>query len=453
MSPAATLVEALEPLRSDPAHAAVLLDIDGTLAPIVRHAADAHVPEATRTLLIEISRRYGLVGCVSGRQAATARQIVAIGSIAYVGNHGGELLRPGATRAELDPDLTAWSERVREFAARAFTPELQRARVRSEDKQAIAAFHWRGAPDEQAAAALVREIAEHAQNEGFAVHWGRMVLEVRPPSRSTRASASPRCCKVQPSAKAAPPSRPRSTSATTPPTSTPSAACARSWAPARSSRPCVLPSARRRPRPSSPPKPTCRSRARAACAPSCRLCSSVRGVHFVDFLRATVLLSAAAATALAIVTVFAAAGSADPRVVPISVAWWILSAAIGLRLGRHTNVNPSIGRLLADAKASTALPEYRPGATLLNRLWPLLLFTLIAGGLAFLYPQIPGIGAGFGIALALWWRRQDAAVAAIEERDGARFHVLRTSPFRAIALARTPGFKALRPQRIDGATT
>jgi uncharacterized protein len=32
VSPAATLVEALEPIRSDPARAAVLLDIDGTLA-------------------------------------------------------------------------------------------------------------------------------------------------------------------------------------------------------------------------------------------------------------------------------------------------------------------------------------------------------------------------------------------------------------------------------------
>ncbi len=181
MSPAATLVEALEPLRSDPTHTAVLLDIDGTLAPIVRHAADAHVPEATRTLLIEISRRYRLVGCVSGRRAATARQIVSIGSIAYVGNHGGELLRPGATRPEIDPDVTAWSERVGEFALRAYTPEVQRARVRSEDKEAIAAFHWRGAPDEEHAAELVRDIAKHAQEEGFAIHWGRKVLEIRPP--------------------------------------------------------------------------------------------------------------------------------------------------------------------------------------------------------------------------------------------------------------------------------
>jgi trehalose 6-phosphate phosphatase len=181
VSPAATLVEALEPIRSDPTSSAVLLDIDGTLAPIVRHAADAHVPEATRTLLIEIARRYRLVGCVSGRRAVTARQIVAIGTLAYVGNHGGELLRPRATRPEVDPELAEWTARVREFAARAYTAELQRIRVRSEDKDAIAAFHWRGAPDEELAGAAVQAIARQAEDEGFAVHWGRKVLEVRPP--------------------------------------------------------------------------------------------------------------------------------------------------------------------------------------------------------------------------------------------------------------------------------
>src|SRR5436309_1968551 len=181
VSPAATLVEALEPIRSDPHHSAVLLDIDGTLAPIVRHAADAHVPEATRALLIEISRRYRVVGCVSGRRASTARQIVAIGTIAYIGNHGGEMLRPRATQAEIDPKLAAWTARVRAFAERALTPEAQRLRVRGEDKNAIAAFHWRGAPDEAAAAAAVRRIAGIAEQEGFTVRWGRKVLEVRPP--------------------------------------------------------------------------------------------------------------------------------------------------------------------------------------------------------------------------------------------------------------------------------
>jgi trehalose 6-phosphate phosphatase len=181
VSAAATLVEALEPLRSDPGHAAVLLDIDGTLAPIVRHATDAHVPEATRAVLISIAGRYGLVGCVSGRRASIARQIVAIGTIAYVGNHGAELLRPRATAAEVDPELEQWVERVRAFAVEMNTPELQRLRVRLEDKEAIAAFHWRGAPDEEAAERAVHVIAERAQERGLAVHWGRKVLEVRPP--------------------------------------------------------------------------------------------------------------------------------------------------------------------------------------------------------------------------------------------------------------------------------
>src|SRR5205807_9269037 len=167
VSAAATLVEALEPLRSEPPRAAVLLDIDGTLAPIVRHAADAHVPEATRALLIEVARRYGLVGCVSGRQANTARQIVALGTIAYIGNHGGELLRPGASAPEMAPDFERWIPRVRAFAERELTSERERLRVRGEDKGAIAAFHWRGAPNEEAAAAAVAEIAGHAVEEGF----------------------------------------------------------------------------------------------------------------------------------------------------------------------------------------------------------------------------------------------------------------------------------------------
>jgi trehalose 6-phosphate phosphatase len=168
----------------------VLLDIDGTLAPIVRHAEDAHVPEATRTLLIELAKRYRTVGCVSGRQATTARQIVAIGTLAYVGSHGGELLRPGATRPELDPALAEWSERVRAFAVRAYTPALQRLRVRAEDKQAIAAFHWRGAPDEEAAAAAVGELAVRRPRAWLCTAAARGSRGA-PPYPSTRARASP----------------------------------------------------------------------------------------------------------------------------------------------------------------------------------------------------------------------------------------------------------------------
>ncbi|HEV2999754.1 MAG TPA: trehalose-phosphatase [Solirubrobacteraceae bacterium] len=181
MPSAATLAEALAPLRAEPARAAVLLDVDGTLAPIVRHADDAAVPEPTRLLLIRIARRYGCVACVSGRRASAARQIVSLGTIAYVGNHGAEILRPGRTRADVDREAAAWQRRVHQFAAGADGAELHRLRVRLEDKGPIVAFHWRGAPDEEIAEAAVRELAERAGRAGLAVHWGRKVLEVRPP--------------------------------------------------------------------------------------------------------------------------------------------------------------------------------------------------------------------------------------------------------------------------------
>ena len=63
-----------------------------------------------------------------------------------------------------------------------------------------------------------------------------------------------------------------------------------------------------------------------------------------------------------------------------------------------------------------------------------------SGVLSVFAPQIGGIAAGFAIIWALAWRRQEAAVAAIEERDGVRFYVDKTSPFSPIRLVRTPGF-------------
>src|SRR5918997_2326153 len=111
----AALEELLEPLRNDPERSAVLFDVDGVLAPIVSLPEDAHMPETTRRPLIEVARRYRTVACVSGRRASDARRIVALGSIAYLGNHGSEVLRPGSTTPELDPELRGWSRRVQAF--------------------------------------------------------------------------------------------------------------------------------------------------------------------------------------------------------------------------------------------------------------------------------------------------------------------------------------------------
>ena len=168
-------------------------------------------------------------------------------------------------------------------------------------------------------------------------------------------------------------------------------------------------------------------------------------MRFVDFLRSTVLLSGGAATTLGVLTLIAATRDQNDQVALYATGWWVAATLIGSWVGRRNEINPPIARLLADAKAATMMPDVRPGTTMLNRLWPLLLVVVVAGALTFLGPQIPGIAAGFTIIWALAWRRQESAVSAIEERDGVTFFIEKTSPLRPIQLMRLPGFRRERP--------
>lgn len=178
---AAELSELLAPLRNDPGAAAVLCDVDGTLAPIVERADDAAVPAEAADLLAELARTYGLVACISGRRASVARELVGLDELTYVGNHGYERLAPGGTEVQLDPSLAAHAEDAAELIAELDRGELDADGLRIEDKGPIRAVHWRGAPDLALAARRADEIGAAAQERGLLVHWGRMVLEVRPP--------------------------------------------------------------------------------------------------------------------------------------------------------------------------------------------------------------------------------------------------------------------------------
>ena len=179
----------MRPLTAEPRRAALFCDIDGTLAPIVRRAEDAHVPVEASLLLGRLARRYGCVACVSGRSATEARRLVGVGGITYAGSHGAELLEPGSSRPHTAAAFRSWEPRIRRFALDRDTPELRRLRVRIEDKGPIAAFHWRGVPDEDAARAHVEQIAREAEATGLNTHWGRKVLEIRPPIQIDKGQA------------------------------------------------------------------------------------------------------------------------------------------------------------------------------------------------------------------------------------------------------------------------
>ena len=171
----------LAPLREDPARAAILTDVDGTLAPIVPRPEEAAVPARASEALRRLSERYGLVGCVSGRRAEEARRLVGVEDIAYAGNHGLELLLPGERQLRFDPALEGREGDAAAFLAELGPQALAEAGLRLEDKGPIQALHWRGADDDRAAEAHAHEIGAAAGRAGLELRWGRKVLELRPP--------------------------------------------------------------------------------------------------------------------------------------------------------------------------------------------------------------------------------------------------------------------------------
>ena len=172
-------------------------------------------------------------------------------------------------------------------------------------------------------------------------------------------------------------------------------------------------------------------------------------MRFNDLLRTAVLLFAGGATACAVVAIAGAQSDGDTPLLIISVSWWVTATVVGGWLGRGAHAIEGIARLLADARNSQTLPEVEPGRIVFNRLWLLVLTTIVSGATAFVMPQVPAIAAGFFLLAALWWRRQPSAVTAIEERDGVRFYVERTSPFAPTKLIRTPGFRRNEPAPTD----
>jgi trehalose-phosphatase len=164
-------VDPLARLAAEPGRAALLFDVDGTLAPIVPDPAAARVPDATRRELARLAGRYALVGCVTGRPAAVAREIVGVDGLEYVGEHG----------LELEPAAAEWAPRIHAFAERVDWPV--------ESKPLAVAFHYRTAPDPEAARERLEGVAVAALEEGFRTRWGRMVLEVLPPVDASKGTA------------------------------------------------------------------------------------------------------------------------------------------------------------------------------------------------------------------------------------------------------------------------
>jgi trehalose 6-phosphate phosphatase len=162
----------LERLAAEPERAALLLDFDGVLAPIVDVPADSSVPQETRAELRRLHGRYALAACVSGRSSPDAERIVGVPELTYVGEHG----------LELAPEAPAWRDRLHSFAATVDWDDV-------ELKPLTVTLHYRRADDEHEAERFLEAVAVRARAEGLVARFGRKVLELRPPIDANKGTA------------------------------------------------------------------------------------------------------------------------------------------------------------------------------------------------------------------------------------------------------------------------
>lgn len=170
----------------DPARACLVLDFDGTLAPIVADPATSALPAATRQVLHDLAARLGRVAVVSGRPAGFLADRVGVDGVHLVGLYGLEHVEGGA----VVPDARVAAHQPALDAARAVLADAVAdwPGAELEDKGRALAVHWRRAVDREGAAAALGA-AVRAVAGALQVEDGKMVVELRPPVPADKGTA------------------------------------------------------------------------------------------------------------------------------------------------------------------------------------------------------------------------------------------------------------------------
>ena len=164
-----------------------MTDIDGVLAPIVPTPDMSEVPEELRELLRRLSERCRVVAGISGRSAEDALRLVGLEEIAYYGNHGFEVLRPGG-EVEIVPEAEPYKEKVEELENKT-REELESLGAFVEEKGITASIHYRNVSPE--VGERCREFVEReGERLGLRITVGRGVVEARPPIRADKGTAT-----------------------------------------------------------------------------------------------------------------------------------------------------------------------------------------------------------------------------------------------------------------------
>ena len=168
------------PRLSDAPDVLLLLDYDGTLAPIAPRPELAVLPAAARRVLADLSVHPRFrPGIISGRGLSDLRERVGVPGIIYAGNHGLEII--GAGDDFVHPQAAGLRPALERVGSELQSRLAGYPGVLVEDKGLTLSVHYR-----QTDASLVPPVERtfddvvSAAPVGLKVTRGKMVLEVRP---------------------------------------------------------------------------------------------------------------------------------------------------------------------------------------------------------------------------------------------------------------------------------
>ena len=155
----------------------LMLDFDGTLAPIVPRPSDARIPDAALPTLrkLQASPRVTLA-IVSGRGARDVRALAGLADAHYFGSHGRERIRPGSAEVESSP---AGLSQVRACCQRLADELGDIEGFQVEDKGTAAAAHFRNV-DARHWQRVERAVRQAAASGSLNVGQGKRVFDITP---------------------------------------------------------------------------------------------------------------------------------------------------------------------------------------------------------------------------------------------------------------------------------
>jgi len=164
----------LDVLRAEPEETAVLVDYDGTLAPIVHEPASAIPLPGVAEVLAALAAVYGRVAVLSGRPVAFLQRVLP-GELLLLGQYGLEMVDHGESQNH--PLAGAWREVVDDVASHSIARGPRGMRV--ESKGLSVTLHYRGRPD--IAGEVEAWAARQAARSGLTARPAKMSIELHPP--------------------------------------------------------------------------------------------------------------------------------------------------------------------------------------------------------------------------------------------------------------------------------